>query len=159
MRILTVSRSAAFLGTLIYASIIYHRHRRSQRKALNGNNFTQNPYYNAPPYGEDVNYNYNNGPRTAQYQPLNSPFQTEAGTTTATAVYESSDGVTSPCVESGGEARMAPELAGLGRGGGGRVGELPTEGMEVYELGVGGKSMRSSRQNVQEVHPAKRWGG
>lgn len=54
---------------------------------------------------------------------------------------------------------MAPELAGLAGEGGGRVGELPTEGMEVYELGVGGKSVRSSKQVVQDVHPAKRWGG
>lgn len=67
--------SFIFLGTLIYGSVIYHRHRRNKRKGLMGNNITQNPYYNGP-YSE-------NGITTANYQPLNSPypFHSDAGST------------------------------------------------------------------------------
>lgn len=70
--------SFAFLGTLIYGSIIFHRRRRSKRKAARNSNITQNPYYNGP-YSE-------NGVTTANYQPLNSPYpvQSEAGDTVST---------------------------------------------------------------------------
>jgi len=67
--------SFAFLGSLIYGSIIFHRHRRNKRKGVNANNITQNPYYNGP-YSE-------NGVTTANYQPLNAPYplQSEGGST------------------------------------------------------------------------------
>lgn len=65
--------SFAFLGTLIYGSIIFHRHRRNKRKTTRISNITTNPYYNGP-YSE-------NGITTANYQPLNSPYplQSDAG--------------------------------------------------------------------------------
>ncbi|KAL6721503.1 hypothetical protein ACLMJK_000607 [Lecanora helva] len=56
----------AFLGSLIYGSVIFHRHRRNKRKGFNAQNITQNPYYNGP-YSE-------NGHSTVNYQPVQSGY-------------------------------------------------------------------------------------
>ena len=63
-------RSFAFLGSLIYGSVIFHRHRRNKRRGLNGQNITQNPYYHGP-YGE-------NGISNASYTPVHSTYAASA---------------------------------------------------------------------------------
>ena len=95
------SHSFAFLGSLIYSSVIYHRYRRNKRKGLNSNNITQSPYYNGP-------YNENSLAPT-QYQPLDaasththdqpadSPYPYTPGGV-GTTVF-SSDGIVSPLLK------------------------------------------------------------
>lgn len=66
--------SFVFLGSLIYGSILYHRHRRHKKKALKASKIMQNPYYNGP-YSES-------GMTTANYQPLQSPYPLQSGADT-----------------------------------------------------------------------------
>ncbi len=139
--------SFVFLGSLIYGSVLYHRHRRNKRKGPKANNITQNPYYNGP-YSE-------NGVTTANYQPLESPYpvQSEADST----LYRDESVMTSmPAAEHytpdlqdkkrrvSSVGSVPSELAGQGKNSfvGSNTKELPAV-PEVYEL-ASAKSIRRS---------------
>ena len=100
---LLTRHSFAFLGSLIYGSVIFHRYRRNKRKGLNAQNITQNPYYHGP-YGE-------NGISNANYTPVQSTYPPSA-VGGAASVY-GSEGVHSPYVENTAPAPayVAGELA------------------------------------------------
>jgi len=127
--------SFAFLGSLIYSNVIFHRHRRNKRHRVTGTAITPNPYYNGP-FSETGMGSYQpvDGISTHE-QPVNSAYPfTPAGTET---LAYSGDGVISPLLKKDGPAQgqYVGELPAVDRKGGAKESAMELSAApEVYEL-------------------------